>query len=442
MLKPRTRTRREKDDGRLHMSHAAFPHCSPAGPMCMVAPLLDQIPCMARDVVDLTPMELRDDSSAGSKRASSRSRSSASAPSTRSSLSRRAAACRCPTRANARFARCSSACSICSAGSRSWTGQHHRPCRRDRRRCDLARAGRPVRAVRRAGRDHPPPSARVDGASRAAARGRAPARHRLPRARHEPEMDAGRDAGHAEEPLQDHDRLHAEGRHARPRHDVPHLHREANFDFASEADMVKKLRVSIALQPVSTALFANSPFTEGKPSGFFRTRRIWRGTDNARAGMLPFVFDRICFERYVDYALKVPMYFVKRGRISSTFRHVFRACSPKTAGTPRLVPPVGLGDHLSTIFPEVRLKRFSKCAARDRRTVAAPAGASRLPEQPTLWRFLARCRVGYWSRTGAQTERQKLRDDVPAARLQRGDPRARDARISRGRCTAGSPRQA
>src|ERR1043165_622771 len=89
---------------------------------------------------------------------------------------------------------------------------------------------------------------------------------------------------------------------------------QTNLDFASEADMVKKLRVSLALQPVATALFANSPFTEGQPNGFLSFRsEVWRDTDNARAGMLPFAFeDGMGFERYVDYALDVPMYFVKR----------------------------------------------------------------------------------------------------------------------------------
>ena len=90
---------------------------------------------------------------------------------------------------------------------------------------------------------------------------------------------------------------------------------QTNLDFSSEADMVKKLRVSVALQPVATALFANSPFTEGKPNGFLSFRsEIWRDTDNARAGMIPWAFeDGMGFERWVDYALDVPMYFVKRG---------------------------------------------------------------------------------------------------------------------------------
>ena len=90
---------------------------------------------------------------------------------------------------------------------------------------------------------------------------------------------------------------------------------QANLDFSSEADMVKKLRVSLALQPVATALFANSPFIEGKPNGFLSVRaKIWRDTDTDRTGMLPFVFEPgMGFERYADYALDVPMYFVKRG---------------------------------------------------------------------------------------------------------------------------------
>jgi len=90
---------------------------------------------------------------------------------------------------------------------------------------------------------------------------------------------------------------------------------QVNLDFDSEADMVKKLRVSLALQPLATALFANSPFTEGKPNGLLSARsEIWRDTDNNRAGMMPFAFeDGMGFERYVDYALDVPMYFVKRG---------------------------------------------------------------------------------------------------------------------------------
>jgi len=101
---------------------------------------------------------------------------------------------------------------------------------------------------------------------------------------------------------------------------------QVNLDFGSEADMVQKLRVALALQPVATALFANSPFFEGKPNGHQSwRRRIWRSLDDARTGMLPFVFeDGMGFERYVDYALDVPMYFVYRdGQYIDAAGHVF-----------------------------------------------------------------------------------------------------------------------
>jgi len=130
-------------------------------------------------------------------------------------------------------------------------------------------------------------------------------------------MDAGADAGHAEGPLSDHGALYAESGNARPRHDVRTATVQSNLDFSDEADMVKKLRVGLALQPLLTALFANSPFTDGKLNGFLSARsEIWRHTDDARAGMLAFAFEPgMGFERYVDYALDVPMYFVKRGAV-------------------------------------------------------------------------------------------------------------------------------
>src|SRR3954452_11888771 len=134
---------------------------------------------------------------------------------------------------------------------------------------------------------------------------------------------------------------------------------QTNLDFSSEADMVKKLRVSVALQPVATALFANSPFTEGKPNGFLSFRsEIWRDTDNARAGMMPWAFeDGMGFERWVDYALDVPMYFVKRGDqyidvAGSSFRDFFAG---RNAALPNQRPTLSdWANHLSTIFPEVR----------------------------------------------------------------------------------------
>src|ERR1700752_386223 len=136
---------------------------------------------------------------------------------------------------------------------------------------------------------------------------------------------------------------------------------QTNLDFCSEADMVKKLRVSIAIQPVATALFANSPFTEGKPNGFrsFRSE-IWRDTDPDRTGMLPWAFEAgMGFERWVDYALDVPMYFVKRGDryidVSGlSFRDLLAGKLSELPGERASLSD--WSNHLTTIFPEVRLK--------------------------------------------------------------------------------------
>src|SRR6059036_257079 len=145
---------------------------------------------------------------------------------------------------------------------------------------------------------------------------------------------------------------------------------QTNVDFSSEADMVKKLRVSLALQPVATALFANSPFTEGRPNGFLSFRsEVWRDTDNARAGMLPFAFeDGMGFERYVDYALDVPMYFVKRGEhyhdvSGASFRDLLAGKLAHLPGERATMSD--WANHLSTIFPEVRLKRFLEMRGAD-----------------------------------------------------------------------------
>src|SRR3984893_3790417 len=138
---------------------------------------------------------------------------------------------------------------------------------------------------------------------------------------------------------------------------------QTNLDFSSEADMGKKLRVSLALQPVATAMFANSPFTEGKPNGFLSFRsEIWRDTDPDRSGMLPWAFEPgMGFERYVDYALDVPMYFVKRGEeyidvAGSSFRAFFKGTNNRLPGQRPTLSD--WANHLSTIFPEVRLKRY------------------------------------------------------------------------------------
>ncbi|MEM6307469.1 MAG: glutamate--cysteine ligase [Pseudomonadota bacterium] len=157
---------------------------------------------------------------------------------------------------------------------------------------------------------------------------------------------------------------------------------QVNLDFASEQDMVKKFRVALALQPVATALFANSPFFEGKPNGHKSWRsRIWRDLDADRTGMLPFVFENgMGFERYVDYALDVPMYFVYRdgtyiNALGQSFRDFMKGQLPALPGqTPTLSD---WADHLTTIFPEARIKKFMEMRGADggpwRRLCALPA---------------------------------------------------------------------
>jgi glutamate--cysteine ligase len=145
---------------------------------------------------------------------------------------------------------------------------------------------------------------------------------------------------------------------------------QVNLDFSSEADMVKKFRVGLALQPVATAFFANSPFTEGKPNGFLSYRsHIWTDTDNDRCGILPFVFeDGMGFERYVDHALDVPMYFVYRnGSYIDASGQSFRDfLNGRLHALPGEVPTTSdWADHLSILFPEVRLKRFLEMRGAD-----------------------------------------------------------------------------
>ncbi|MDF0602600.1 glutamate--cysteine ligase [Psychromarinibacter sp. C21-152] len=157
---------------------------------------------------------------------------------------------------------------------------------------------------------------------------------------------------------------------------------QVNLDFGSEADMVQKMRVALALQPVATALFANSPFFEGKLNGLKSYRSwIWRNLDAARTGMLPFVFeDGFGFERWVDYALDVPMYFVYRdGRyidaLGQSFRDFLKGELPALPGETPLMSD--WADHLTTIFPEARVKKFIEMRGADggpwRRLCALPA---------------------------------------------------------------------
>lgn len=157
---------------------------------------------------------------------------------------------------------------------------------------------------------------------------------------------------------------------------------QANLDYSSEADMIKKFRVSLALQPIATALFANSPFKNGKANGFLSYRsHIWTDTDNDRCGTIPFVFeDSMSFERYVDYMLDVPMYFAYRdGKYLDasglSFKDFMQGKLPILPG--ELPTMKDWEDHLTTAFPEVRLKKFLEMRGADggpwRRICALPA---------------------------------------------------------------------
>jgi glutamate--cysteine ligase len=159
---------------------------------------------------------------------------------------------------------------------------------------------------------------------------------------------------------------------------------QVNMDFHSEQDMVRKFRTSLALQPIATALFANSPFTDGKPNGFVSYRsHVWEDTDPDRTGMLPFVFEEgMGFERYVDYMLDVPMYFVYRnGEYIDVSGQSFRDfLEGRLPGLPGERPTLkDWEDHLTTAFPEVRLKRYLEMRGADGGPWA------RLCALPALW---------------------------------------------------------
>jgi glutamate--cysteine ligase len=192
---------------------------------------------------------------------------------------------------------------------------------------------------------------------------------------------------------------------------------QVNLDFADEADMVKKFRVSLALQPVATALFADSPFTEGKPNGFQSYRsHIWTDTDRDRTGMLDFVFDDgFGFERYVDYLLDVPMYFVHRkGRYIDCAGQSFRAfLEGRLPALPGERPTLrDWSDHMTTAFPEVRLKQYLEMRGAD----GGPW--NRLCALPALWVGLlydTESLDAAWDlvRDYSMAERNALRDGVP-----------------------------
>ena len=192
---------------------------------------------------------------------------------------------------------------------------------------------------------------------------------------------------------------------------------QVNLDYASEADMVKKFRVSLALQPVATALFADSPFTEGKPNGYLSYRsHIWTDTDAGRTGMLDFVFeDGFGYERYVDYLLDVPMYFSYRDgeyidASGKSFRKFMRGELDVLPG--KLPTFTDWNDHMTTAFPEVRLKKFLEMRGAD----GGPW--SRLCALPAFWVGLLYDDAALdaaWDlvKDFSMAERNALRDGVP-----------------------------
>ena len=197
---------------------------------------------------------------------------------------------------------------------------------------------------------------------------------------------------------------------------------QVNLDFRDEADMVKKFRVSLALQPIATALFADSPFTEGKPNGYLSYRsHIWTDTDPDRTGMLDFVFeDGFGFERYVDYLLDVPMYFSYRGGADGkkdyidasgkSFRKFLRG---ELDVLPGALPTLrDWNDHMTTAFPEVRLKKFLEMRGAD----GGPW--NRLCALPAFWVGLLYDDAALdaaWDlvKDFSMAERNALRDGVP-----------------------------
>jgi glutamate--cysteine ligase len=196
---------------------------------------------------------------------------------------------------------------------------------------------------------------------------------------------------------------------------------QVNLDYCSEANMAKKFRTSLALQPLATALFANSPFTEGKPNGYLSYRsHIWSDTDPHRTGMLPFVFDDgFGYEKYVDYMLDVPMYFVFRegkyiDAAGQSFRDFLKGELPALPG--ELPLESDWIDHMSTAFPEVRLKSFLEMRGAD----GGPW--NRICALPALWVGLLYddgALDAAWDlvRDWSMEEREALRDAVPKLAL-------------------------
>src|SRR4051812_9389036 len=196
---------------------------------------------------------------------------------------------------------------------------------------------------------------------------------------------------------------------------------QVNLDYASEADMVQKLRVSLALQPIATAIFANSPFTDGKPNGFLSKRsEIWLDTDRQRSGMMAFAFeDGFGYDRYVEWALDVPMYFVKRDWTyhdvsGASFRDLLAGKLARMPG--ERATRSDWANHVSTLFPEVRLKKYLEMRGAD---VGPPEHITALS---AFWVGLLYDQTaldGAWDivKNWTAQEREQLRADVPKLAL-------------------------
>ena len=196
---------------------------------------------------------------------------------------------------------------------------------------------------------------------------------------------------------------------------------QVNMDYASEADMVKKLRVSLALQPIATAIFANSPFTEGKPNGYLSMRsHIWLDTDKDRTGMMAFAFEEgFGYERYVDWALDVPMYFVKRDATyhdvaGASFRDLLAGRLAQLPG--ERATRSDWANHVSTLFPEVRLKRYLEMRGAD------VGGPEHIVALSAFWAGLLyddAALDGAWDlvKSWSAEQRERLRADVPKLAL-------------------------
>ena len=159
---------------------------------------------------------------------------------------------------------------------------------------------------------------------------------------------------------------------------------QANYDYADESDMVAKMQMALACSPITSALFANSPISEGRANGYISKRvEIWRDVDPDRCGILPFVFrDDFGYRDYIEWVLDVPMFFVVRDHRylpakGMTFRDFLRSGFD---GVPAMRADWNL--HLTTVFPEVRLKRYIEVRGADcvpRESICA---------YPTLWKGL------------------------------------------------------